>query len=44
MWESRAAALASESQDLLAMNAELSRMARELRKEMMSVWSFRGMI
>lgn len=31
-----------DPQDLLAMNAELSRMAKELRLEMMKMWSFRG--
>lgn len=31
-----------DPQDLLAMNAELSRMAKELRTEMMKMWSFRG--
>ncbi|KAG7169287.1 hypothetical protein Hamer_G022249, partial [Homarus americanus] len=31
-----------DPQDLLAMNAELSRMAKELRVEMMKMWSFRG--
>ncbi|KAK7076938.1 hypothetical protein SK128_021469 [Halocaridina rubra] len=30
-----------DPQDLLAMNAELSRMAKELRVEMMKMWSFR---
>ena len=33
-----------EPQELLAMNAELSRMARELRSEMTKMWSFRGML
>ena len=31
-----------DPQELLAMNAELSRMAKELRLEMMQMWSFRG--
>ena len=31
-----------DPQELLAMNAELSRMAKELRLEMMNMWSFRG--
>lgn len=31
-----------DPQELLAMNAELSRMAKELRLEMMKMWSFRG--
>ncbi|XP_064109139.1 LOW QUALITY PROTEIN: uncharacterized protein LOC135217304 [Macrobrachium nipponense] len=31
----------SDQQDILAMNAELSRMAKELRMELMKMWSFR---
>lgn len=31
-----------DPQDLLAMNAELSRMAKELRLEMTKMWSYRG--
>ena len=33
-----------DPQEILAMNAELSRTARELRSEMTKMWSFRGIL